>query len=223
MTFLIATAMAEEAKPLMHDSVPIDAPLGTAVKVTIGGHEAIVLHTGIGLVTAAAAVSAAISAFSPQVVISSGSAGGLSQGIFIGDVVVGTTFAFYDADATAFGYVAGQVPGMPEVYESDKRLVALASPTRRHYKLRRGKIVSGNSFIADHLVDSVREAFPNALAADMESTAIAQVAHLYGLPFVAVRAISDLCGPTASRDFALSLEVAATRAAEVVSSIVEEF
>ncbi|MDN5559416.1 MAG: 5'-nucleosidase, partial [Ruaniaceae bacterium] len=66
-------------------------------------------------------------------------------------------------------------------------------------------------------------AFPSARAADMATTALAQAAYLYGIPFVAVRAISDLCGPTASKDFSVSLDVAATRSAAVVTSIVEGF
>ena len=223
MTVLIATAMAEEARPHSRDWSPIDVPLGEAWEVAMGRNTAVVLKTGIGLVTAATAVTAAIGALSPSAIISSGSAGGLSQGIFVGDVVLGTSFAYHDADTTAFGYAYGQVPGMPEFYESDPHLLELAATARRDYKLRRGRIVSGNSFIADHLVDGVRAAFPSALAADMETTALAQVAYLYGIPFVAVRAISDLCGPTASKDFSVSLDVAATRSAAVVTSIVEGF
>lgn len=223
MTVLISTAMPEEARPLIAHGTPMDTPLGDAWEVQIEGKSAIVLRTGIGLVNAAAAVTAAICEFSPSALISSGSAGGLSEGIFVGDVVVGTTFIYHDADTTAFGYAHGQVPGMPESYTADRRLVDLASNARDDYRLRRGRIVSGNSFIADHLVESVRAAFPSALAADMETAALAQVAHLFELPFVGVRAISDLCGPTASQDFSMSVDEASARAAAVVSSIVAEF
>lgn len=34
----------------------------------------------------------------------------------VGDLVVGTQFRYADADATAFGYAPGQVPGMPESF-----------------------------------------------------------------------------------------------------------
>ncbi|WP_122820682.1 5'-methylthioadenosine/S-adenosylhomocysteine nucleosidase [Varibaculum vaginae] len=60
---------------------------------------------------------------------------------------------------------------------------------------RCGTIATGDSFITDANVNEVRHAFPAALAAEMESAAAAQVAYLYGIPFLAVRCISDLCSP----------------------------
>ena len=60
---------------------------------------------------------------------------------------------------------------------------------------RCGTIATGDSFITDANVREVRAAFPAALAAEMESAAAAQVAYLCGVPFLAVRCVSDLCSP----------------------------
>lgn len=223
MTILIATAMQQEAHPFLTGATELDVPAGTAWETTVGRHRAIVLKTGVGLVNAAADLAAAICRYEPAAVLNAGAAGGLSQGIFVGDVVVGSSFSYYDADSTAFGYTAGQIPGMPEKYDADERLLELSSSVHHDYKIRKGTIVSGNSFVADHLVGDVRATFPSALAADMESAAIAQVTRAYNVPFLAVRAISDLCGPTASRDFSMSLDEAATRAAAVTTAIIEAY
>lgn len=222
VTALVVTAMEEEARPyLLHGGEELDTPVGSAWRVEVGGRDCVLLVSGIGLVNAAAAVTAMLGRFAPAGLISSGSAGGLAQGIFVGDVVVGNAYAYHDADATNFGYARGQVPGMPERYAADKDLVSQALGARvENVRVRPGKIVSGNSFIYSETVDAVRAAFPNALAADMESAALAQVAHLFGLRFVSVRAVSDLCGPHAGDDFSMSVAEVSERAAAVVEAVV---
>ncbi|MBE8528102.1 5'-methylthioadenosine nucleosidase, partial [Amycolatopsis sp. H6(2020)] len=66
-----------------------------------------------------------------------------------------------------------------------------------------------------------REAFPRALSTDMETTAIAQVAAGYGVPFLSVRGISDLCGPAADQDFHLAVEIVAERSARTVLAVLD--
>jgi adenosylhomocysteine nucleosidase len=80
-------------------------------------------------------------------------------------------------------------------------------------------MVSGDSFVTAVNVAEVRAAFPAALSTDMESTAIAQVCHSHGVPFVSVRGISDLCGPAADQDFHMAVEEVAARAADVVLDV----
>ena len=63
----------------------------------------------------------------------------------------------------------------------------------------KGLICSGDQFI-DKMEDvkRIKGIFPEALAVDMESGAIAQVCHLCQVPFLALRVISD--SPGASHD-----------------------
>lgn len=223
VTALIVAAMAEEAAPFVsgQDAEPIDVPIGEAWKVTIGGTPVVVLRCGVGLVNAAAAVADAASILTPRAIISVGTAGGLAEGIYIGDVVVGTSFTYSDADATAFGYVPGQVPGMPPYYEADPAMVHLGTRARTDgQRIWPGKIVSGNTFVTAETVHAVRSTFPGTMAADMETAAVAQTAYLLGIPFVAVRGISDLCGPDAGHDFVIALDEVAERAASVVREMV---
>ncbi len=221
---LVVTAMDAETHPFLvaSDHRPVEVPLGAAWRVDHGGRSVVVLRSGIGLVNGAAATAAALTRFRPAALISAGSAGGLAAGILVGDVVVGTSFAYADADASAFGYAPGQIPGMPEVYTADAALSASALAARTGtMRIRPGRIVSGNSFVDARTVDRVRALFPSALAADMESTALAQVAYLHNLPFLSVRGISDLCGPHAGTDFQVSLAEVAERAADVVRHVID--
>lgn len=221
---LVVTAMDEEAHPFLVNAraVPVDVAIGAAWRLTIRGRSVVVLRSGIGLVNSACATASALARFQPRALLSSGSAGGLAEGIHVGDVVVGVTYAYADADASAFGYAPGQIPSMPPDYSGDATLVSLAASARRgDQRVRPGKVVSGNSFVDARTVAWVRATFPGALAADMESTALAQLAFLVGLPFISVRGISDLCGPHAGDDFTYSVEEVSGRAAAVVQHVIE--
>ena len=213
----VFVAMDEEAAPFLvrAQSRGAEETIGGARVRTLhlGGREVLLVTTGIGLVNAAAAGAVVARGLNPAALVSAGSAGGLGPEVAVGDVVVGTSYAYTRADARAFGYAMGQVPGMPVSFAGDHRLVAEARAAGGGHTVRVGEVVSGDAFIDGALVDQVRRDFPDALATDMESTALAHTAHLFGLPFVAVRGISDLCGAT---EFSAHVDDAADRAADVV-------
>lgn len=222
---VIVAAMEEEAAPFLTNqpSEKLDFPVGDAWRVEVAGHDVVLIRSGVGLTNAAVAATAAITMFNPLVLVSVGTAGGLAEGIYVGDVVVGLSYAYTNADASAFGYVAGQIPGMPARYFGSEDMVTAATKAPiTEYRVRPGRVISGNSFVDATLVDSTREKFPGALAVDMESTALAQVAYLYKLPFVSVRAISDLCGPSAGSDFRMSIDEVAERSADVTRHVVAQ-
>lgn len=196
------------------------------------GYPVLLVRSKIGGTNAAAALTSVISLVSkqPRLVVSAGTAGGLKSGIAVGDVCVSTTLAYTDADATAFGYVRGQLPGMPATYSSDDvaRDMALAAspalnaatPTSANAKIYSGQMLAGNSFVTAANVGDTRTAFPEAISTDMESTPLAQVCEAYSLPFIAVRGVSDLCGPKAGEDFHIGVDEAAARSAAVVTQLV---
>ena len=95
------------------------------------GKRIVLTLSGIGKVNAAAATATAILKFSPDCVINTGSAGGLGQGLKVGDVVIGSETAHHDVDVTAFGYAIGQVPQLPPAFASDHALVKCRSCRRR--------------------------------------------------------------------------------------------
>ncbi|ROP74588.1 5'-methylthioadenosine/S-adenosylhomocysteine nucleosidase [Curtobacterium sp. PhB115] len=223
---IIIAAMSEEVSAIadLFGGVPIlDGPVGghdPHQLFDIGGAVVAVRRSGIGFTNATAAVAHGFHDFGPGIpVISVGTAGGLMHGIDIGDVVVGDRYVNLNADATAFGYALGQVPGMPTGYAPDPRLVALATAADTGYRMRSATIGSSEVFVTEGRARALRVAFPEVAAVDMESAAVAQFAHVHDMPFVSVRCISDLCAPDGA-EFREHLDGAAARAARVVHDLV---
>ncbi|MGV8976692.1 MAG: 5'-methylthioadenosine/S-adenosylhomocysteine nucleosidase [Cellulomonas sp.] len=218
---VIVTAMADESAPFVDraDFVGQVTQVGHAVHrlLSFESRGVLLVQCGIGLVNSATAAAVAISATSAHVVISAGSAGGVGEDVRVGDVVVGSTYLYSGADARAFGYSLGQVPGMPESYAGDQDLLEAAlGAAAPDLRVLAGTMISGDAFIDATTVDGIRTTFPGVLSTDMESTALAQAGHLYGVPFLSVRGISDLCGPAAGSDFLTHVDDAAERSARVV-------
>ena len=134
------------------------------------GKRIVLTLSGIGKVNAAAATATAILKFSPDCVINTGSAGGLGQGLKVGDVVIGSETAHHDVDVTAFGYAIGQVPQLPPAFASDHALVTAAERAAAAFPnaaVRRGLIVSGDRFVhSSETVAAIRKNFPDVQAVE---------------------------------------------------------
>ncbi|WP_034225354.1 5'-methylthioadenosine/S-adenosylhomocysteine nucleosidase [Actinotalea ferrariae] len=220
----VVVAMDDEAAPFLERASHVGDPVavGGAVERTlvVEGRTLLLVRSGIGLVNAATAVAVVLATVRPRVVVSAGSAGGLGEGVRVGDVVVGERYVYSAADARAFGYALGQVPGMPETYAADDALVAAvagaAATAAADLVLRTGTVLSSDTFVDASRVPGLRSAFPEALSTDMESTALAHACFVHRTAFVSVRGISDLCGPAAEGDFLTHVDDAADRSARVV-------
>lgn len=217
---VVIGAMDEEVRPFERRASEIDETQerGRARMrlATVGTSTVLVVRSGIGIVNAAAGAVAAITAVQPSAIFSTGSAGGLGDTVSVGSVVAGNTYTYTGADARAFDYAIGQVPGMPELYPAEPTLLERAGALDGVVV---GQMVSGDTFVDADRLGPLQANFPHAVATDMESTAIAQVAHSYRVPFLSVRGISDMCGPAASADHALSLDEVSERAAAVVLAV----
>lgn len=188
------------------------------------GKNVVLALSGIGKVNAALS-TALVLQHRPDFVINTGSAGGLGSGLKVGDVVIGTQTAHHDVDVTAFGYAIGHVPQMPVRFESDPALCAAAEKAAaafEHAAVHRGLIVSGDQFVhSSESVAEVRRHFPDAQAVEMEAAAIAQSCHRFGVPFVVVRAISDLADEEADTSFETFLKTASVHSAKMVLQLIE--
>jgi adenosylhomocysteine nucleosidase len=226
---IILVAMEQEAAPFLAAATTTAPPVtvGNARqhRLTLAGRETLLVLSGIGLANAAGAATSAIltaRAIDPAaapLVISAGSAGGVGAEVQVGEVVVGSEYVNTDADARAFGYELGQVPGMPARYAGAAvALVAAGTPTRMAdgsaLTVRRGLVVSNDKFVGAEHAERLRVDFPGVLATDMESVSAAQTCFVHGVPFVAIRGISDLCGPAMA--FMTHVDDAADRSAAVV-------
>ena len=159
----------------------------------------IVEKCGIGKVNAAIGTTEMIRRHRPDVIISSGCAGGNGDDINVQDVVVGRENAYHDVycgTAIDGSTVYGQVQGMPARFQADPMLLEKArelSLTTRQLSLHEGLTVTGDWFVDSK--EKMREIigkFPEAKAVDMESAAIAQTCHIFNIPFISFRIISDI-------------------------------
>lgn len=156
--------------------------------------EIVMQQCGIGKVNSAIGAVEMISHYQPDLVVSTGCAGGADVSLNPLDVVVSAECVYHDAYCgTNAAY--GQVLGMPARYASPPGLVGkatgLAMPEGR--KIKSGLTVSGDWFVdTREKMRSILGHFPEATAVDMESCSIAQACHVYGVPFVSFRVISDV-------------------------------
>lgn len=159
----------------------------------IGGSEVTATQCGIGKVNAAVGALTLIENFCPDAIINTGIAGGTGTGAGVLDVVIGTEVAYHDVWCGP-GNARGQVQGLPERFSGATGHFNLASLTADP-RVRTGLIASGDMFVStpDDLA-RVLATQPEAIAVDMESGAIAQVCHLKGVPFLAIRVVSDTPG-----------------------------
>lgn len=224
----IIGAMEEEIKILRSQiENPVSWERGGALFISgsIGRHEVIVVRSGIGKVLAAVTTVMLIQQYGVNMVINTGSAGGIGEGLAIGDLVISDKVAYFDVDVTGFGYKKGQLPGMPLYYEASTYLQAEMKEAAEMSSLnvKRGLIVTGDSFIDDpKKIQAILVDFPDALACEMEGAAIAQAAAQFNIPFLIVRAISDTADHSATQSFDDFIEEAGKRSAEMVLTFVKK-
>jgi adenosylhomocysteine nucleosidase len=192
---------------------------------TLNGVDVALLKSGIGKVAASMGAALLLDHCKPDVVINTGSAGGLAPSLKVGDIVISDEVRYHDADVTAFGYEYGQMAGCPAAFVADEKLIHAAGQCIEALNLHavRGLVVSGDAFIngAENLA-TIRRRFPQAIAVEMEATAIGHVCHNFGTPFVVVRAISDVADQESHLSFDEFLAVAARQSSLMVESLVQK-
>ncbi|WP_075182142.1 5'-methylthioadenosine/S-adenosylhomocysteine nucleosidase [Pantoea sp. 1.19] len=189
---------------------------------TLNGVDVALLKSGIGKVSAALGTTLLLQLCQPDLIINTGSAGGLDASLKVGDIVVSDEVRYHDADVTAFGYQPGQMAGCPEAFVADSNLIGAAERCIAQLGLHavRGLVVSGDAFInGAEPLNRIRHAFPKAIAVEMEATAIGHVCHNFGVPFVVIRAISDVADSESHLSFDAFLSVAATQSSRMVEAL----
>jgi adenosylhomocysteine nucleosidase len=192
----------------------------------LNGQEIVLLKSGIGKVNAALSTSILLQQFKPAYVINTGSAGGYLESLNVGDVVISSEVRHHDVDVTAFGYEYGQVPGLPAAFEADVKLVEIAEQAAKQIsdiQVVTGLIATGDSFMNDPVrVEYVRKQFKDLYAVEMEAAAIAQVCHAFRIPFVVIRALSDIAGKESNVSFDQFLKTAARHSSDLVLKMIAQ-
>ena len=161
---------------------------------TIRNNTIILTKCGIGKVNAAVGAVELIRTFQPDCIISTGVAGGIDKCLKVMDVVASAQIVYHDVWCGE-GNAYGQIQGMPTFFEVNKTLFDCAISLDTETPIHGGLICSGDKFITDREeLDAIKGNFPEGLAVDMESGSIAQVCHIYKVPFISFRIISDTPG-----------------------------
>ena len=189
----------------------------------LNGAEVVVVQCGVGKVNAALCVQILADLYHVTHIINTGIAGSLDAALDIGDVAISTDLMYHDFDTTAFGYPWGKVPGLDvEAFPADEGLASLAEQVCKEQGVgcKRGRIVSGDQFIASEAQKDVILGHVGGLCTEMEGAAIAHAAYRNGIPFVVIRAISDKADHSAEMDYPTFERQAAQRSAKLVEELV---
>jgi adenosylhomocysteine nucleosidase len=241
----IIGAMEEEVALLrsaMNDRVVETSGLFEFIPGTLEGQDVVLLRCGIGKVNAAVGCALLIRGYAPELIINTGSAGGINHlddrliepSLSFGDVIISDGLLYHDVDVTAFDYAPGQLPGQPPVFPVPPDLVRAAERAVDELKTEgilpgglshaRGIIASGDVFMHEpERIEKLRKTFPQVRAVEMEGAAIAHACALFKVPAIIIRALSDIAGvesPVTSNEF---LPVAAKHSAEIVRRIVRNY
>lgn len=205
------------------------------------GRPVVLALSRIGKVAAATTATALIEHFGVRQIVFTGVAGGIGQGVKVGDVVVAQDFVQHDMDASPL-FPRYEVPlyGLSR-FPADPALTALLLTAARDAlshindgedpwafplaEVHFGLMGSGDRFVsgereAHGLQTGLLAAGHPVLAVEMEGAAVAQVCHDYGVSFAAVRTISDRADDQAHVDFPKFVREVASCYARVV---VEKF
>jgi len=208
-----------------------------------GGQDVVLVLSKVGKVAAATTTTVLIEAFDVKRVVFTGVAGGVGGGVKVGDVVVAEAFIQHDLNsaplfpryeiplygratldcdpALSAALLAATHVGLAGVGEHFHRSLLLDAP-----KVHQGLIASGDQFVCDPVAVTALRADLKAaghepLAVEMEGAAVAQVCHDYGVPFAAMRTISDRADAQAHLDFsAFVTQVASPYALAVLGQFI---
>lgn len=205
----------------------------------LDGREVVLVGAGIGKVNTALVSTLLIERFGARLIVFSGVAGGLDPDLRIGDVVIADRTVQHDAGVIENGrvhtYQAGHVPFFNPtsrlgwevepglVQRVRERLDGFALPplsraasggeARGAPRIVFGTILSGDQYL--HCEDTRQRLFAElgGRAIEMEGGALGQVCEAFGVPWLDIRALSDLAGKESRFDFAaFADEVAASSA-----------
>ena len=155
----------------------------------LAGKQVVVCCAGMGKANAAATTQVLITKFGAERIIFSGIAGNMTSKIGIGDVVIGKTVVYHDAQ---LDMIAQNPPFLTE-YTGDADLIAAAEAACRAagVKAITGKIATGDLFVGDSATKEAIAAKCDPDCVEMEGAAVSQIAAKNGVPCVILRAMSD--------------------------------
>lgn len=148
-----------------------------------------VAQCGIGKVNAALCAYEVVRRFTPDYLLNVGVCGALHPSLAPGDIALSEELVYHDVwcgEGNAFG----QVQGLPPRFQASKDLLQVFAQVDSSLPV--GLFCCGEYFVPTREeLARIGRHFPDALAVDMESAAIAQVAYWCEVPYLSARIVSD--------------------------------
>src|SRR5579859_787416 len=188
----------------------------------------VVMVGGVGKVAAAMAAQYACDVFKPRTMIAIGLAGAIEKRSRPGRVIVATGAVQHDIDGRPLTEGRGVIPGLglsvitanPAVAETLLRAARIKSED-----VLSGLVLTGDQIVTSRAVrDGLAKDFPDGVCIDMETAAIAQVAHQNGVPWSALRVTSDAADETFDLIgvMGFGVETAATLFESIIHAVVDD-
>ena len=178
--------------PMIKDCKTVEKAMLKFYVGRIDSIEIIALFSGVCKVNAAIGTQLLVDAFSADMIINSGTAGGMDPGLDIFDTVISTEVCYHDV---APDILTEFHPWMESVFfTADPKLIRLSKTAvkkiRPAGKVIWGRMVTGESFITDEGRQKINQEFA-PLTVDMETASIAHVCYVNRIPFLSIRCITD--------------------------------
>lgn len=200
-------AMDEEIKLLLEGMELKETKVKAGITYYIGdilGKSVVLCKSGVGKVNAAVTTQILIDTFGVSSVLFTGVAGAVHPELNIGDIVISSACIQHDMDATALGFIRGEIPYQENsIFHAEPVLVELAEKACQTLgqKYLIGKVLSGDQFISNaEIVAELRKELDGACV-EMEGAAVAQVCDMNAIPFVIIRSMSDKSDGAAEVNF----------------------
>ena len=194
----------------------------------LDNQELVIAQSGVGKVNAACTLALLLSDFDPGCVINTGCAGGLQHHQRILDLVVPEEIVYTDVDVTPLGFAYGQMMGCEPRFQTSAELLArfqsLVAAHTVPLTCHHGLLGSSDAGIyKPEQIALIRSHFNDAVqCVDMEGGAIAQACTRFGVPFLILRALSDVpCKGDNALDFQTFLTQASKNSALLCLSLVK--
>lgn len=154
----------------------------------------VLVECGIGKVNAARTTQILIDNMKVDYIFNIGVAGGVSNILDVGDVVISDNLVQHDFDITAFNHEKGYIPNVGTYIKADEYLVKLIEDVMGECNLKYyvGTIASGDIFCTERKMSEKIASKFKALCVEMEGASVAQICFLAHIPFVILRSISDI-------------------------------
>ncbi|MGE5653869.1 MAG: 5'-methylthioadenosine/adenosylhomocysteine nucleosidase [Bacillota bacterium] len=226
MTIGLIGAMEVEIELYLKAMTDVEESKGAGMSFWRGKYleqDLVLCQSGVGKVNAAICTQMLIDRYGVDQVIFTGVAGALDPSLRVGDVVISVDCLQHDFDVTALGYQWGQIPGVATTFEADSALVELAvkaSEKTTDWQTIKGRVLSGDTFVADREYVKKLHSELKGTCAEMEGADVAQVCTMNKIPFVIIRSMSDKADGSAHTSYREFKFLAAQRSYEIVTRMI---